>query len=442
MGEEKWIRRKPGRVSGTVVPPPVEDDPPPLPERREAGRSRHRHGGFAHGRTAASAPVLPDNVRPLFQPVLQAHGSGPERDPDARTPRLSGHASTAVAQHWPPSAGDSYDQARGAAAASASAVGTMVAAPDARRAQPGAGTHGAGPRRRRAAGAGRRHVAWLATLTVLLLLTAAGTAVALLGQRSHSPAPIGAGGGKVLAGAAAARTEAARWVSREVSRSAIVGCDTRMCALLVKAGVPSSDLMFVGNSTQDPLGADVIIATPNLQSQFGQRLSTEYAPAVLASFGASRVRVYVRVIAAEGADAYQLGLTRDIAARELQGTQIVGNSRIALPAAAKTELAAGQVDPRLLLTLPFLAHRHPVRVLAFYNRAPGASAGVPLSGVKLAGSDPKAGMPAHAYLRWLVSFLHSQRSVYRAASVTTAWRHGRAVVSIRFALPNLIGLLN
>ena len=83
-----------------------------------------------------------------------------------------------------------------------------------------------------------------------------------------------------------------------------------------------------------------------------------------------------------------------------------------------------------------------MRVLAFYNRGPGASSGLPFTGVKLAGSDPKAGLPAHAYLRWLVSFLHSQQWVYRAASVTTAWHHGRAVVYVRFALPNPVGLLH
>jgi hypothetical protein len=298
------------------------------------------------------------------------------------------------------------------------------------------------PERRRPARAGRRHAAWLATLTVLVLLTAAGTTVALLGQRSDSSSQGGRHAGKPLAGAAAAREKAARWVSREVSRSQIIGCDTLMCALLVKAGVPAADLMLMSPSTQDPLGAGVIVATPDLQSQFGTRLRTEYAPAVLASFGAGTQRVDVRVIAPWGAGAYQAALNKDIAARELQGTQIVGNSRIVLPASAKTELAAGQVDPRLLITLPALAHRHPVRVLAFYNRGPGASPGVPFTGVKLAGADPKAGMPAHAYLRWLVSFLHSQRSFFRAASVTTAWRHGRAVVSIRFALPSPIGLLN
>ena len=301
---------------------------------------------------------------------------------------------------------------------------------------------GSSPDRRRTGGAARRHVIWLATLTVLLLLTAAGTTVALLGQRSGGGKQAGGRGGAALAGAAAARAAAARWVSREVSRSAIVGCDTVMCTQLVNAGLPSADLMLVRPTTQDPLGADVIVATPVLQSQFGSRLSTEYAPAVLASFGTGRARVDVRVIAPEGAAAYQLALTRDITARELQGTQILGNKRIALPASAKTELAAGQVDPRLLITLPFLAQKHPIRVLAFYNRAPGASSGIPLTGVKLAGSDPKAGLSAHAYLRWLATFLHSQRSLYRAASVTTVWHHGRAVVYIKFALPNPIGLLN
>jgi hypothetical protein len=440
MGEEKWIRRKPGRVSGTVVPPPAGDDPLPLPERKR-GRARHRLEGSAHGaRAAAPPPVLPDNVRPIFRPVLQSRDGLPQRNRDlnARPARSAQGAEVRSASSGEPQGVAAHEWPAGG---SATAVGTMLAAPNSLHSQNETEAHGNLPEHRRA-GAGRRHVAWLAMLTVLMLLTAAGTAVALLGHRSDSSTRVGHGGGKPLAGAAAAREKAARWLYREVSRSQIIGCDTLMCALLVKAGVPSADLMLMSPSTEDPLGAGIIVATPDLRSQFGPRLSSEYAPAILASFGTGSARVDVRVIASWGAGAYQLALTRDIAARELQGTQIVGNSSIVLPASAKTELAAGQVDPRLLITLPFLAHRHAVRVLAFYDRAPGASPGVPFTGVKLAGADPKAGMPAHAYLRWLVSFLHSQRSFYRAASITTAWRHGRAVVSIRFALPNPIGLLH
>jgi len=291
----------------------------------------------------------------------------------------------------------------------------------------------------------------MATLTVLLLLTAAGTTVALLRQHgagkptlssawSGGAWPGGDGGG--TARAAASRQAAARWVSHEITRSAIIGCDKVMCGVLIKSGVPSADLLPITPSSHDPLGADVLVATPVLQSQFGSRLGTEYAPVVLASFGTGNTRVQVRVVASYGAHAYQLALNRDLAARDLLGTQIVGNSQIALPVSAETELAAGQVDPRLLMTLPVLAQKHPIRVMAFFDRAPGASSGVPLSGVRLAGWDPKSGLSAHAYLRWLVSFLRSQQSVYRAADVATMWRNGRAIVSVRFARPNPIGLLH
>src|SRR5258706_387148 len=91
-------------------------------------------------------------------------------------------------------------------------------------------------------------------------------------------------------------------------------------SLASPGAVPSADLLAITPTTQDPLQADVLVATPALQSQFGIRLSTEYAPAVLASFGTGNARVDVRVVAAYGASAYQLALNRDLAARELLGT--------------------------------------------------------------------------------------------------------------------------
>src|SRR5258707_12560308 len=80
MGEEKWMRRKPGRASGTVVPPPVGDDPPPLPERRNPGRTRHRPESSPRGRTRPPVPEMPDNVRLLFQPVLRPSEGGTGND--------------------------------------------------------------------------------------------------------------------------------------------------------------------------------------------------------------------------------------------------------------------------------------------------------------------------------------------------------------------------
>src|SRR5260221_201662 len=351
MGEEKWLRRKPGRASGTVVPPPVGDDPPPLPERRSPGRTRHRPDGLPRARTepsvppvppvppVAPVPEMPDNVRLLFKPVLRPSEGGPGKERN-REPNFTPIRS--------PNGNEGLDL-------------------------PSRPVHGPAVR------------VWPA-------------------GRGEGAAPVGS-------------TVAAQWVSREISRSAMIGCDTVMCDALIKSGVPSADLLVITPSSQDPLGADVVIATPTLQAQFGSRLSTEYAPSVLASFGTGNAKVTVRVIATYGASAYQLALNRDLAARELLGPQLVGNGRITLPIGAETELASGQVDPRLLITLPALAQRHPIRVLAFYDRAPVASSGVPLSGVMLAGWDPRAGLPAPAYLGWLVNFLRSQRAVYRATDI-------------------------
>src|SRR6266851_7822973 len=353
MGEEKWMRRKPGRASGTVVPPPVGDDPPPLPERRNPGRTRHRLEGSPRGHTQPPVPEMPDNVRLLFQPVLRPSEGGTGNDgravevsPARRGAGPARAGSAATTQVLPSSRLQNPESGAGpglANAGSSAAAGSL--------ASPGGGPYtdvmdpvAIGPQatrgvrhQRRTAGRRtvarpgyRRHLVWMAALTVLLLLTAAGTTVALLRQHGGgNPAAGGGGGGTALAGAAASRAAAARWVSREVSRSDIIGCDSVMCGALVKSGVPSADLLAVTPTTQDPLQADVLVATPALQSQFGSRLSTEYAPAVLASFGTGNARVDVRVVAAYGASAYQLALNRDLAARELLGTQLVGNNRIA-----------------------------------------------------------------------------------------------------------------
>ena len=492
MGEEKWSRRKPGRASGTVVPPPAREDPPPLPVRRIPERTSHRADGSPVTHAQPPVPEMPDNVRllfrhvlrpgersagkdrnlePNFRPVRSPNGNQvldlPRRAVDGRRvepwPSSSGEgtapAGSTVTTQRPPAVGWHAEPGAGASSANAASSATarnragrggglradvVDSAPTELQASWGLWHRRRGAGRSLAARPGSgRHLAWMAALTVLLLLTAAGTMVALLRQHGGgTPAAGGGGSATALAGAAASRAAAAQWVSREVSRSEIIGCDAAMCGALVKSGVPSADLLVITPSSQDPLGADVIVATSALRSQFGSRLGTEYAPAVLGSFGKGNARVDVRVIATYGASAYQLALNRDLAARDLLGTQIVGNNRIALPVSAQTELAAGQVDPRLLITLPALAHQHPIRVLAFYDRAPGASSGVPLSGVRLAGSDLKAGLPAQAYLRWLVGFLRKQQSVYRPADVATTWQHGRATVSVRFARPNPIGLLH
>jgi hypothetical protein len=493
MGDDKWARRRPGSASGTVVPPPAGEDLPPLPQRRARVRSRlgrdqrssattasrpaaehstgsRRHADFSTHSSAefpqnsgngirhpnppeprrqpitensqtqrnlrnfarSPGPQLPDNVRQLFPPVLRSRKVIP-----ATARALHPSASNVerpevqpVAQRPP-----AKDQPL-AAAWGTEAPHPAVLRRIGLRSRP-RGTRQASKSRP----SGRRQLLWLFSLSVVVLVTAAGTVIALMRQ------PAGTGQGSrqapgALSRAAAARATAAQWLSNQVSRSQMIGCDAVMCADLLKAGVPSSDLLVLRPTAPDPLGSDVLVATPILQSQFGARLRSEYAPTVLASFGRGRARVEVRLVAINGAAAYNLALRQDLAARRTWGAQLVGNGRIALPSAAKSELAAGKVDPRLLITLPALAAKHPVRILAFFDHPPGASSGVPLAGVKLSGSDPKAGMLPGAYLHWLTSFLRSQQSVYHPASVSVTRQHGHPVVSVRFTWPAPIGLLH
>jgi hypothetical protein len=292
----------------------------------------------------------------------------------------------------------------------------------------------------RSAVSGRQGV-WLAALTVLVVLTAAGTTLALLQGKGQPPRLNSPNSQAGLLYAAGVRADAAAWVAQEVTRGAIVGCDVVMCGDLVRAGEPSSSLFRINPAAPDPLGADVIVATPVLRNVFGSRLASEYAPAVLASFGHGPSQVQVRVIAADGAAAYLAALSRDLSARKTVGVQLAGNNRIAMPTAARTQLSAGLVDPRLLLLLPALAAQHPIRVVAFYDMAPGAGPDVPLTGVTLSGTNSHAGLTARAYSRWLVHFVRTQIAQFKASSVTTTHNNGRPIISVRFSRPTPLGLI-
>ena len=91
-----------------------------------------------------------------------------------------------------------------------------------------------------------------------------------------------------------------------------------------------------------------------------------------------------------------------------------------MTAAARAVLRAGRVDPRLLAMLAALAAQQPLRILAFGDPSPGASAAIPLRSVELA--PAKAGAHAAARLRTMLSFLQAQQQPFlptRAGAVRT-----------------------
>ncbi len=245
-------------------------------------------------------------------------------------------------------------------------------------------------------------------------------------ERQSAPGPV--------AQAAEVRDQAAAWVAQQVSAGAILACDPAMCSVLVQYGIPAANVLVLGPGAADPLGSAVVLATAAVRNMFGSRLVTVYAPQTLASFGTGQTRIDVRAIAPDGAAAYRTELAADLRARRAAGAQLLANPRIIAPPAARTELANGQVDARLLLTLAAMAVSGPVHVLAFGDLGPGASMGTPLRSAEIVASAASA--------RSLLAFVRAQRSPYLAAqSGLSPGPGGQTVLTIAFAAPSPLGLL-
>ncbi len=281
----------------------------------------------------------------------------------------------------------------------------------------------------------RRRVRPYAVATVAVAVTAFLTAAAsgaLSTDRLTSS--VTATAGAPSSAAAATRVEAASWVSSQVSRAGIVACDPAMCAVLQAHGVPAADLLVLRPESADPLGSDVVVATPAVRAQFGGRLASVYAPQVLASFGTGTRQVDVRAVAPDGAAAFTAALAADLTARRAAGQQLARNPRLTLPGPARAQLQAGRVDSRLLAVLAALSASQRLAVISFGGTGPGAGAGTPLRSVQLTGD--------HASLAAMLTFVQAQRVPYRPAHAALG-RTGRArsVLTIEFAAPSPAGLL-
>ena len=191
-----------------------------------------------------------------------------------------------------------------------------------------------------------------------------------------------------------------------------MACDAIVCSSLAKHGFPAGNLTVLQSTAPDPYGSVLVIATADLRSQFGSKLSSVYAPEVIASFGTGTSRIDVRVIAPQGPAAFSAALSADLAARKSSGAQLLGNSRITVSAAARAQLASGLVDARLLTTIAFLAGQYPIEIVGFGGVAAGANAGVPTRILYLAESDAAAHPDGSPYLDALQAALRAQIPPY------------------------------
>jgi hypothetical protein len=232
--------------------------------------------------------------------------------------------------------------------------------------------------------------------------------------------------------ASANRDQAAAWIAQQVLPSVLIGCDPLMCQALESANVSASRLSVVQPSAPDPLGVEVIVATPALQSQFGPRLDTVYAPLVLASFGSGAQQIDIRYISPGGTAAFDGSLAAAKRSRIQAGQQLLTNKHVQASAQARGALLAGDVDPRLLITLGLLAHEIPVRLVLFDDPSPGASSAVPLRGAEI-GATASAGLSA------ITAFL-AQQTTYQPSQYHEVRIAGAQVVTVQYDAPGPLGL--
>ena len=253
-------------------------------------------------------------------------------------------------------------------------------------------------------------------------------------EQAASPPGNSGPASNALQVAAADRHQAAVWIAQQVASSVVVACDPEMCNELQQSGFPAGQLMELQPSAPDPLGSLLVVATPVIRNQFGTRLASVYAPLVIASFGSGAERVDVRYVAPDGTAAFESQLAADQKNRIAAGEQLLTNKHVQASAAARQALMAGQVDPRLLVTLSALAHQMPLHLVAFDDPSPGVSSDVPLRGAEI-GAAASAGLPA------MVAFLRAQQSQYApAVARITQVAKGQSVVTVRYDAPGPMGL--
>jgi hypothetical protein len=299
----------------------------------------------------------------------------------------------------------------------------------------------AGSRRLRAAGSKQRRASgfrswparwhWrfaavalaLGGVAVIMLWLAGG--LAGTSARTTGLPSAGAGPASPASPAAAAQARAAAWITAQVSSDVMVACYPRMCAVLQEQGVAAGQLMPLLSAAASPLGASVLVTS---QSAGGQSAS-QYAPALIASFGSGGSRIEVRAVESGGVSAYRAALRADLAARRAAGSQLLRNPRIRFTARGAAQLRASEVDTRLLATLAALASQYSFRVTAFGDAAPGAPVlfrEVTITGIGRGLADALA-------------MVRAQNPPYLPARSAVA---GPGGLRIEFAAPSPLGLLS
>jgi hypothetical protein len=228
-----------------------------------------------------------------------------------------------------------------------------------------------------------------------------------------------------------------------VAAAAVVSCDPQTCAALTNSGFPAAHEIQIGPRPKPLSTAGLVVVTPELRTLItttDKSVGADVAPTDLASFGSGTATVTVQVVYPAGGGAFEAALKQSVQARIKLGKQLLTASNVVTSAAAANDLAAGAVDPRLLLAIKAAASLVPVRIAGFADSGPGASAGVPFRLMAIAETDPAASVSASAYLQALHHLLLAHASFPAFDHIRQAvLPNGQKVVEVEYDAPSPLG---
>ena len=275
-------------------------------------------------------------------------------------------------------------------------------------------------------------------LAAIVVVAGIGALVINLPRHGASPGRLTSQSGinREIAAEAAARTRAINWILQQVSRADIVACDPQFCQDLLGKD-PSANVLTLGSGANDPLGSTLVVATAAIRAQFGGRLESVYAPAVIASFGKGPAEIDILWDYPGGTAKYRSDLQAGLSYRKTAGAQLLTNSQITVSPTARAQLLGGDIDPRLPQLLAIMADIHPVDIVGFLDQSPGGGPASLLRAVDLATVDSRAHMTRAAYLGWIKSFIETQRSQYLPVwEQQAAPGTGQTVLQIAYGAPS------
>jgi hypothetical protein len=279
-------------------------------------------------------------------------------------------------------------------------------------------------------------------MVVVIAVATLGTMMAMSGSKPSTLShPSGGGTSASTAKAGQPQEAAAAWVAAQVSPATIVSCDQAECTALEAHGFPAKNLRPL-SSASTLKASGVVVATPAAQQLFGSSLVTAWAPGALARFGSGASAISVRIVAPNGAAAYEQAARRDQAARVASETALTQSSSIAASRSAVQDLKSGRVDGRLAEAIAEAATAEPIDILDFGNAGTGASAEVPLRYADLAASNSATDMSASEYVQTLQGGMNGSQGVRPDRTQLLTLPGGRHVLRVEFLAPSPFGVLN